>query len=137
MRFFEFSSANVGPDKFELLLRNQIGQASSKHAPSFLNWAALSQLARANGFELAIDHPTFAAMYDANPELQQLISDFTPQGVRLNVPGTASAVEPGQQDGQSSQAKVDQMAASAAPKQTDQADKTPTPPPPPPMPASA
>lgn len=127
MRFFEFNSANIGPDKFELLLRNEIGQAARSHKPSFLNWEALTNLARSSGFELAIDQPTFAAMYDANPELQQLVSDFSKEGVQLNVPGTATSEEPGKSDGQTSQEKVDQMASAAAPKQNAQSELTPTP----------
>lgn len=113
MRFFEFNTPDV--DRFVILLKNLIGRASSKKAPSTLNWNAIGHMARSNGFEFGADYETFKAMYDANPTIQGLVKNFNADGVELNVPGAPDAEQP-QQDGEDSQEKVNQIAASAAQK---------------------
>lgn len=116
MRFFEFASADVGLDKFVMILKNYIGRASSKAAPSKLNWAGLQHIFKSSGFEFAADYETFKSIYDSSPVIQGLVKDFDQDGIQLKVPGAPDAEEP-TQDQQTSQDKVDQAAASAAPQQ--------------------
>lgn len=119
MRFFEFADSNVDLDKFVMILRNFIGRASSKKTPAKLNWASLERIAKLSGFELAADYETFKSMYDSTPAIQSLVKNFNADGIELNVPGAPDS-EPkgdGTQTPQDSQAAVDKIAASAAPKQ--------------------
>jgi hypothetical protein len=119
MRIFEVVDSGVGVDKFVIVLRNYIGRAASKKAPSKLNWNGLQQVSKANGFEFAADYETFKSMYDSNPALQSMVKNFNDKGIELNVPGSPEE-EPkgdGTQDPEDSQAAVDKMAASAAPQQ--------------------
>jgi hypothetical protein len=113
MRFFEFNTPDM--DQFVALLRNLIGRAASKRTPSKLNWNAIAQMSHSNGFEFGADYETFKAMYDANPALQSLVKNFNANGIELNVPGAPDADQP-KQDGEDSQDKVNQTAASAAAK---------------------
>jgi hypothetical protein len=115
MRFFEFAGDDLY-DRFVLALRNYIGRAESKKARAKLNWAGLNQVLKANKVELATDYTVFKMIYDSNPALQAMISDFNDDGIELNVPG-APDEEPkgdGTQTPADSQAAVDQTAASAA-----------------------
>ena len=119
MRFFEFSNADVGVDKFIMILRNFVGRASSKKTSAKLNWNGLQKIAQDSGFEFAADYETFKSIYDSTPAIQGLVKNFNADGVELNVPG-APDEEPkgdGTQSPQDSQAAVDKIAASAAPKQ--------------------
>lgn len=119
MRFFEFNDTNADIDKFIMILRNFIGRAASKKTPAKLNWNGLQKIASLSGFELAADYETFKSMYDSNPAIQALVKNFNADGIELNVPGAPNE-EPqgdGTQTPQDSQAAVDQIAASAAPKQ--------------------
>lgn len=123
MRFFEFADTDAGLDKFVMILRNFIGRASSKKAPAKMNWNGLQKIANDSGFEFAADYETFKSMYDSSPAIQNLVKNFNDQGIELNVPG-APDEEPkgdGTQTPQDSQAAVDKIAASAAPKQLAQA----------------
>ena len=115
MRFFEFTGDDAGIDKFIMALRNHVGRAASKKAPSKLNWNALNKMTTSTGFEFSADYETF------NPIVQQLVKNFNADGLELNVPG---AEEPGDataqspvKSGETSQDAVDKMAASAAPQQ--------------------
>ena len=119
MRFFEFADSSVDIDKFIMILRNFVGRAASKKTPAKLNWNGLQKIAKLSGFELAADYETFKSMYDSNPAIQDLVKNFNADGIELNVPG-APDEEPkgdGTQTPQDSQAAVDKIAASAAPKQ--------------------
>ncbi len=119
MRFFEFADTDSGIDKFVMILRNFVGRAASKKVPAKMNWNGLQKIAQDSGFEFAADYETFKSMYDSNPAIQNLVKNFNNQGIELNVPG-APDEEPkgdGTQTPQDSQAAVDKMAASAAPKQ--------------------
>ena len=113
MRFFEFAADGVGIDKFIMALRNHIGRASSQKAPSKLNWNAIGQMAKANGFEFAADYETFKSMYDSSPALQNLVKNFNDKGIELNVPGAPDSEKQQTTKGQTSQDAVDQTAASA------------------------
>lgn len=117
MRFFEFADADVGMDKFVMILRNFIGRASSKKQPAKLNWSGLQKIAADAGFEMGADYETFKAMYDSNPAIQGLVRNFNADGVELNVPGTDKDTETPVKSGETSQDAVDKMAASAAPQQ--------------------
>ena len=122
MRFFEFGSEDYG-DRLVIILRNYIGRAASKKAPSKLNWAGLNQVLQTNGFELAADYETFKSIYDSNPAVQAMVKNFNDDSIELKVPGAPDEKNPpGTQD---SQAEVDKAAASAAPSQLDQATATP------------
>lgn len=123
MRFFEFSGDDVS-DKLVIVLRNYIGRAASKKAPSKLNWNGLNHVLKSSGFELAADYETFKSIYDSNPAIQSMVKNFNDDGIELNVPGAPDEVpnSPGTQD---SQAAVDQTAASAAAGQLAQAQTTP------------
>jgi hypothetical protein len=122
MRFFEFGSEDYG-DRLVIILRNYIGRAASKKAPSKLNWAGLNQVLQSNGFELAADYETFKSIYDSNPAVQAMVKNFNDDSIELKVPGAPDEKNsPGTQD---SQAEVDKAAASAAPAQLDQATATP------------
>jgi hypothetical protein len=123
MRFFEFSNTDAGLDKFVMILRNFIGRASSKGAAANLNWASLQKIATDNGFEFAADYETFKSIYDSSPAIQGLVKNFNDKGIELNVPGAPEEKPKGDgtQTPQDSQAAVDKIAASAAPKQLDQA----------------
>lgn len=123
MRFFEFNDTNVDLDKFVMILRNFVGRAASKKSPAKLNWNGLQKIAKLSGFELGADYETFKSMYDSTPAIQSLVKNFNADGIELNVPGAPDA-EPkgdGTQTPQDSQAAVDKIAASAAPKQLAQA----------------
>jgi hypothetical protein len=114
MRFFEFAGDEIG-DKFMVVLRNYIGRAASKKAPSNLNWNGLQQVLRASGVEVAADYETFKAMYDASPQLQAMVSNFNDKGVELKVPGAPDDKNP---DGtKDSEEEIAKIAASAAPQQ--------------------
>jgi hypothetical protein len=123
MRFFEFADSDTGLDKFVMILRNFVGRAASKKAPASMNWASLQKIAQDSGFEFAADYETFKSIYDSSPAIQNLVKNFNDRGIELNVPGAPDA-EPqgdGTQTPQDSQAAVDKIAASAAPKQLSQA----------------
>ena len=123
MRFFEFQGDEV-TDKLVIVLRNYIGRAASKKAPSRLNWNGLNQVLRSSGFEMAADYETFKSIYDTNPAVQSMVKNFNDDGIELNVPGAPNEVpnSPGTQD---SQAAVDQTASSAAAGQLAQSQTTP------------
>jgi hypothetical protein len=121
MRFFEFTGDDANIDKFIMALRNHVGRAASKKAPSKLNWNALNKMTTSTGFEFSADYETFKSIYDTNPIVQTLVKNFNADGLELNVPG---AEEPGDataqtpvKSGETSQDAVDKMAASAAPQQ--------------------
>ena len=121
MRFFEFDTANAGIDKFIIALRNHIGRAASKRSASTLNWNALSQLSRANGFEFDINYDTFKSMYNSNPALQNMVSRYDASGIELNVPGSPSDI---QSDGtQDSEEEVGKIADQNVDNQLDQYSK--------------
>lgn len=123
MRFFEFTGANVGLDKFITLLRNQIGRASSKKTPAKFNWNAVEKMASVSGFEFAADYETFKAIYDANPIVQKLVKNFNSNGIELNVPGAeepGDATEPVPNGGKDSEEVVGQIADANAAKQLSQ-----------------
>ncbi len=117
MRFFEFADADLGVDKFVMILRNFIGRASSKKQPAKLNWAGLQKIATDAGFEMGADYETFKAMYDSNPAIQGLVKNFNADGIELNVPGTDKDTETPVKQGETPQDAVDKIAASAAPQQ--------------------
>jgi len=117
MRFYEFAGDNIG-DKFIVVLRNYIGRAASKKAPSNLNWNGLQQVLKASGVEVAADYETFKAMYDTSPQLQSMVSNFNDKGVELKVPGAPDNKNP---DGtKDSEEEIAKIAASAAPQQLQQ-----------------
>lgn len=123
MRFFEFAGDN-NVDKFVVVLKNFIGRSSSKGAPAKLNWNGLTQILRSTGAEVTADYETFKAIYDSSPQIQAMVHDFNADGVTLKVPGAPDNPEK-PQDGETSQEKVDQMAASAAPQQLAQQTASP------------
>jgi hypothetical protein len=123
MRFYEFAGIE-STDKLIIVLKNYIGRAASKKSPAKLNWNGLNQVLKSSGAEVTADYETFKAIYDSNPVIQSIVKDFNADGVELKVPGTPDSEEP-TQDGETSQDKVDQTAASAAPAQVAQSQQTP------------
>lgn len=119
MRFFEFVGDDDGNiDKFIIALKNQIGRAASKKSPAKLNWNAVAQMSKDTGFEMGADYETFKAMFDQYPIIQSLVKDFNANYIELKVPGAPDSEEQSpQSSGETSQDKVDAMAASAAPQQ--------------------
>ena len=126
MRFFEFAGDDEG-DRFIMVLRNYIGRAASKKAPSKLNWGGLNKVLSTSGFELTADYETFKSMYDSSPALQAMVKDFNDDGIELIVPGAPDEQPKGDgtQTPADSQAAVDQTAASAAAGQLAQSQATP------------
>jgi hypothetical protein len=124
MRFFEFSSDSY-EDKFVMILRNFIGRAASKKAPSKLNWKALNQITSSSGFEMGADYESFKAMYDASPTLQNMVRNFNADGIELNVPGAPNSDQPKQGAEDDSEEAIAKMASSAADKQIAQNQATP------------
>lgn len=122
MRFFEFANTNSGIDKFILILKTEISNYAKRRSPATLNWPTIAQLAKRAGFEFLGDpytcYETFTELYDSTPLLQELVADFNQVSITLNVPGVSDAEE--NDDSEDSQANIDQIAASAAPKQLDQ-----------------
>jgi hypothetical protein len=116
MRIFEFAGDD-NLDKFTVVLKNFIGRAASKGAPSKLNWKALDKIVSSSGVELMADYETFKAMYDSSPQLQTLVKNFNVDGIELNVPGAPDADQEPAQDGKTSAEKIDKIASAAAPKQ--------------------
>jgi hypothetical protein len=118
MRIFEFAGDD-NLDKFVVLLKNFIGRNASKKTPAKYNWASINRLAGSSGIELMADYETFKSIYDSSPQLQMLVKNFNANGLELNVPGAPDSAETpdGTAQPQDSQAAVDKMAASAAPKQ--------------------
>lgn len=120
MRFFEFGTDGTGDDKFVMVLKNYIGRAASKKASAKLNWSGLNAVLRSSGFELGADYETFKAMYDASPEIQNLIRDFDQNSVTLNVPGAPDDQTQTPQDGEDSEEVVAKMASGAVDQQISQ-----------------
>lgn len=124
MRFFEFADGTDNSlERFIIVLKNFVGRAASKKAPSKLNWNALNKISTAAGIELAADYETFKSMYDSSPALQALVKNFNDDGIELKVPGAPDEKNsPGTQD---SQTAVDQTADAAAAGQLAQSQATP------------
>lgn len=115
MRFFEFAGDDAYLDKFVIILRNYIGRAASKKAPSTLNWNGLGQVAKSNGFEFAADYETFKSMYDSSPVIQQMVKNFNADGIELNVPGAPDdKAQQTPNGGKDSEETVANIAAGAA-----------------------
>ena len=128
MRFFEFAETNTG-DKLVMVLRNYIGRAASRKAPSKLNWNGLNKVLQSSGFEQATDYETFKAIYDSSPGIQAMVSNFNADGIELKVPGSSEDERQSPvKSGQTSQDQVDQTADSAAAGQMAAAQTTPKPP---------
>lgn len=119
MRFFEFAGDD-NLEKFIIVLKNIIGRSASKKSPAKMNWAALDNISKTSGIELAADYETFKSMYDSSPALQTLVKNFNADGIELNVPGAPESQEKstdGTAQPSDSQSAVDKIAASAAPQQ--------------------
>lgn len=119
MRIFEFDdSADPGHEyavRIKLALNNLIGRSASKGQAANYNWAFLNQLPELKGLNL--DQATFAKIYDKYPMVKSLVKNFEPSGISLKVPGVGQEKEEPGSDIDKSKEKVNQAAASAAPKQ--------------------
>ena len=117
MRFFEFSESEIDPAiaDFVLLLHNLRGSAESKESAGFFNWAALDEMTP----KFQIDYEVFDKIYQQHKNLfEPIVHDYSGDGVQLNVPGTNKDTKNGD-DPETSQDKVDDIAASAAEKNLD------------------
>jgi len=119
MRIFEFDdSADPGREyaiRIKLALQTLIGRSASKGQAANYNWAFLNQLPELKGLKL--DQATFAKIYDKYPIVSGLVKNFEPSGISLKVPGVSQEKEDPGSDIDKSKEKVNQTAASAAPKQ--------------------
>jgi hypothetical protein len=119
MRLYEFDdSADPGHEyavRISLALDNLIGRSASKGQAANYNWAFLNQLPELKGLKL--DQSTFAKIYDKYPMVKGLVRNFDSSGVNLKVPGVSQEKEEPGSDIDKSKEKVNQAAASAAPKQ--------------------
>jgi len=122
MRFFEFGNGSDTTDKLIVILRNYVGRAASKKAAAELNWAGLNGVLKASGSEITADYETFKAIYDSNPIIQKLVSNFNAQGIELNVPGGPKDQQT-PQDGETPAEKIDKIASGAVSGQLDQYSK--------------
>lgn len=126
MRFYEFSGVDTGVDQFAALLHNLAGRAASKKQPLKMNWQSVSQLGKSIGMDL-VDYSTFKSMYDNDAAIQAITKDFDQQGLELKVTGVSDQEDAADVNAPPSQT-VGDIAAGAAEKQMDQAEKTPKPP---------
>lgn len=119
MRIFEFDdSADPGREyaiRVRMALRNLIGRSASKGQAANYNWAFINKLPELKGLKL--DQETFAKVYDRYPMVRGLVANFEPKGISLKVPGVSQEKEQPGSDIDKSKEKVNQAAASAAPKQ--------------------
>jgi len=119
MRIFEIDdSSNPGHEyavRIKLALSNLIGRSASKGQAANYNWAFLNQLPELRGLKL--DQASFAKIYDAYPMVKDLVRNFEPSGISLKVPGVSQEKEEPGSDLDKSKEKINQAAASAAPKQ--------------------
>lgn len=119
MRIFEFDdSADPGREyaiRVKLALGNLIGRSESKGQAANYNWQFLNQLPELKGIKL--NQATFAKIYDKYPMVRELVKNFEPSGISLKVPGVSQEKEEPGSDIDKSKEKVNQAAASAAPKQ--------------------
>lgn len=118
MRLYEFAGDD-NLDKIIVVLKTLIGRYKSMNQPAKFNWQTLHQIFNSSGIEVAADYETISHLYDSSPQLQSLISDFSKQGVELQVPEVTGNDEV-QTDPKSSQDAIDDIAAKAAPGQLDQ-----------------
>ena len=91
------------------IFRNTIGSADSQDQPAYLSFEALNQLM--NNMDMQqFDYDGFKQVYDANPELQNLVKNFDDKGVTLATDAEADSDAPVQSDAPD---EVDQMAQRA------------------------
>ena len=116
MRFFEITDT-IDPNVLNLYLELKTlrGRAASKGAPAKYNWAAIDELFQ----DFTIDYDVFDPIFQANKKLfDPIIHDYSGDGIELDVPGTNKDKQSGK-DKETSQDKVDDIAASAAEKNLD------------------
>ena len=117
MRFFEFTTSEVEPAVLELklLLDNLRGSAEAKESAGFFNWAAIDEMTQ--NFEM--DYEIFDMIFQKYKSLfEPIVHDYSGDGIQLDVPGTNKDTQNGD-DAETSQDKVDDIAASAAEKNLD------------------
>lgn len=114
MRLFEVEDRFIGD--LVTVLRNQLGRGDSERTSLVLTYPALSNLMRNMGYG-EIDYDGFQKLYDANPELQKLVKNYSEDKVVLSTetpPPGADAMVSGKAKGPS----VDSMASQGAQKLT-------------------
>ena len=111
MRLHEIADENL--DKYIIILKNLAGRAASKKTPAQFDWQAIEQMAKGAGIRITADYENFKTMFDNSPVLQNLVANFNADGLTLNVPGVSSD-QPDQGDDETSQDKVDDIAAANA-----------------------
>lgn len=128
MRIYEIITEEVydGLNHFVTALNTLIGMHTKQGKPAAMNWSSLAQIAKKSGFEMLGDtnpekaYDTFAVLWDENPRakslLEPLIKNFSGQGIELKIPGVSDQ-EPGNQEPETPQDTVADIAASAAPQQ--------------------
>lgn len=82
MRLFEFASDIA--DDVVLILRNQMGTSNSSDTSGKVSYAALNNMLKNIGYgNVEYDSSTFTNLYDKNPEIQTLVSDYDENGIVL------------------------------------------------------
>lgn len=116
MRFREFANDdNRFVLKLYALLKNLRGSAESKESAGLFNWEAIDRLFP----DFEIDYDVFDKVYQSNQSMfEPIVHDYDGDGVQLDVPGTNKDKEKAS-DRETSQDKVDDIAASAAEKNLD------------------
>lgn len=117
MRFFEFKDGEIEPAVLELYVRlkNLIGSAEAKQSAGMFNWQAIDKMFQ----DFEIDYDIFDQIYQQHQSLfEPIVHDYSGDGVQLKVPGTNKDTQDGK-DSETSQDKVDDIAASAAEKNLD------------------
>ncbi len=83
MRLFEFVSDIE--DDIVLILRNQKGTSDSADSSGKIGYAALNNLLKNIGYgNVKYDENTFTDLYDKNPQIQELVSDYDKNGITLS-----------------------------------------------------
>ena len=90
MRFSEFIAVpeNTSEEEaFKSLMMLLRQSANDEKEGSTISWDAISTYM--NNIGHAMDYNTFKGMYDANPELKSLVSDYDENGVTINTTADA------------------------------------------------
>ena len=82
MRLFELAGQEAAEDLI-LVLRNQIQRANQSDSEANLSWTAITNLMKSAGHG-NYSYASFKPMFDAHPELQNIVRTFNQDGVELN-----------------------------------------------------
>lgn len=82
MRLYEFASDIA--DDIVLILRNRLGTSNSLDTSGNISYNAINNMLKNIGYgNVEYDENTFTNLYDKNPEIQALVSDYDKNGITL------------------------------------------------------